>query len=269
MYYIIEKLAGKHTITVEHLAHLARTKNWDATKLRNKLEEKKFPLEFHKDGKLINIQKPYEILYDLFQLTKAEQNLLEAFSLFPYLSLAAKVCNDWLLEDADIKEEENAIFELYEKGWLQLEEDNYLMHPMFAQFIFDKCKLKEQFHKNLLKTYEKYLELPENGSILYCQKYLPFAETIDKKLDKIDKIQKSSFENSIDKLLHYIGKYESAEKYYEKALKIREEVLGENHPDTASSYNNLAIVYYRQERYEEAETLYKKVIKIREEMPDL
>ena len=41
-------------------------------------------------------------------------------------------------------------------------------------------------------------------------------------------------------------------------------MLGENHPDTAMSYNDLAYVHERQGEYGEAEELYKKSLKIRE-----
>ena len=42
------------------------------------------------------------------------------------------------------------------------------------------------------------------------------------------------------------------------ALKIREEVLGKDHPDTATTYNNIAGVYYNQDKYDEALKLYLK-----------
>ena len=45
-------------------------------------------------------------------------------------------------------------------------------------------------------------------------------------------------------------KYEKAKELYEKSLKIREYVLGEKHPDTATSYNNLACLYYSQKKYQ-------------------
>lgn len=98
--YVIESLAGRHTITVELLAHLARTKRWSVKGLREELEQKGFRLTFHKDGELVNIQESYEKLYNMSELTKAEQNILEAFSVFPYIPLAAGTCNDWLLDDA-------------------------------------------------------------------------------------------------------------------------------------------------------------------------
>ena len=44
--YIIETLVARHTITIEFLAHLARTKNWSAEKLRKELEQKGFRLEY-------------------------------------------------------------------------------------------------------------------------------------------------------------------------------------------------------------------------------
>ncbi len=40
-----------------------------------------------------------------------------------------------------------------------------------------------------------------------------------------------------------------SEELYEKSLVIRERVLGEGHPDTAVSYNNLAGLYKSQEKY--------------------
>ncbi len=46
---------------------------------------------------------------------------------------------------------------------------------------------------------------------------------------------------------------------------IREKVLGEHHPDTAWSYNNLAGLYMQQRMEKEAEEFYKKSLAILEE----
>ncbi len=40
-----------------------------------------------------------------------------------------------------------------------------------------------------------------------------------------------------------MGEYQKAEHLYQKDLKISEKVLGEEHPSTATSYNNLAGLY--------------------------
>jgi len=60
------------------------------------------------------------------------------------------------------------------------------------------------------------------------------------------------------------GDYVQAESYYKKALAIREQHLGFNHPRTASTYCNLARLYSALVRYEEAESLYRKALSIHE-----
>ena len=44
------------------------------------------------------------------------------------------------------------------------------------------------------------------------------------------------------------GKYAEAGPLYERSLAIREKVLGPDHPDVATSLNNLAIGLYYQVR---------------------
>ncbi len=40
-----------------------------------------------------------------------------------------------------------------------------------------------------------------------------------------------------------MSKYTKALEYYEKSLKIRLKLLGEEHVDTAANYNNIGFVY--------------------------
>ena len=63
-----------------------------------------------------------------------------------------------------------------------------------------------------------------------------------------------------------IGQYNLAEPLYERALAIREKVLGEEHPDTATTLNNLAWLYESQGRYDEAEPLYERALAIYEKV---
>ena len=62
--------------------------------------------------------------------------------------------------------------------------------------------------------------------------------------------------------LYHQGKYNEAIYLTEKALAIRKKVLGENNLDTATSLNNLALLYQSQGRYSEAEPLYKQALAI-------
>ncbi|WP_287742819.1 CHAT domain-containing protein [Microcystis sp. M169S2] len=65
--------------------------------------------------------------------------------------------------------------------------------------------------------------------------------------------------------LYQQGKYNEAIPLAEQALAIRKQQLGENHPDSASSLNNLAGLYESQGRYSEAEPLYTQALAIRQQ----
>ncbi len=179
--YIIEHLAARHTLTVELLAYLAQTKDWTVKKLKEELERNGFQLEYeNEEEELVNIQKSYEILYNLSELTEEEKNILEAFSVFPYLPLSSEVCKEWLLCDIGGKEQEDIFKRLYRKGWLQEEQESYLLHPVFSQFIYEKCKPRLERHRGLIEACKKSLEIPENRVVLECQKYIPFEKVLPK-----------------------------------------------------------------------------------------
>ncbi|MDB9456859.1 tetratricopeptide repeat protein [Dolichospermum circinale CS-545/17] len=52
------------------------------------------------------------------------------------------------------------------------------------------------------------------------------------------------------------GLYQVAEFWYQQLVKVCQIVFTNDHPDVASSLNNLAILYYNQGKYSEAEPLY-------------
>ena len=264
--YVIENLAGRHTITVELLAHLARTKHWTIKRLREELEKKGFRLTFHKAGELVNIQESYEKLYDLSELTGAEQNVLEAFSVLPYIPLPTELCNQWLLLDARVSEDDDILMGLYQKGWLQVdwEQESYAMHPVFAQFIYEKRKPNAEKHAGLIEACRDCMEIPDSGSALECQKFIPFAEKIVEKLNMGKELEQIGFLSKFAYLLHYVGQYRETEKLFNSLLKIDRERWGENHPEVAIGYSNMGSVYEEQGEYEKAKELYEKSLRIHE-----
>ena len=58
------------------------------------------------------------------------------------------------------------------------------------------------------------------------------------------------------------GNYAEAEPLHRRALAINEQALGPEHPLTAISLDNLAVLYNKQGRYAEAEPLYKRTLAI-------
>ena len=60
------------------------------------------------------------------------------------------------------------------------------------------------------------------------------------------------------------ARYAEAEPLYRRALAIREAALGPDHPGTATSLYNLAVLLLAKARYAEAEPLYRRALAIDE-----
>ena len=64
-------------------------------------------------------------------------------------------------------------------------------------------------------------------------------------------------QNDLGDLEHFLG-------HDQRSISIKEKALGPDHPDLATSLNNLAILYRSQGRYEDTEPLYQRFISIKE-----
>jgi CHAT domain-containing protein len=64
--------------------------------------------------------------------------------------------------------------------------------------------------------------------------------------------------------LYRAGRYAQAVPLMQRSLAIREKALGPEHPDVATSLNNLAELYRAQGQYAQAEPLYRRSLAIRE-----
>ena len=71
--------------------------------------------------------------------------------------------------------------------------------------------------------------------------------------------------NKLGYYLRMVGDYAAARPLFERALAIREQVLGPDHPDTALSLNNLALLLRDQGDYAAARPLYERALAIREQ----
>jgi tetratricopeptide (TPR) repeat protein len=71
--------------------------------------------------------------------------------------------------------------------------------------------------------------------------------------------------NLIGRYLHLRGRLEETEPLYDGALRVREDILGSNHPDVATSLHNQAWLYLDQGKYAEAELLVLRSLITREE----
>jgi len=52
----------------------------------------------------------------------------------------------------------------------------------------------------------------------------------------------------------------------QRALRIYEQILGPEHPNTATTLSSLATLYLEQGKYEQAEPLYQRALRIKEQV---
>ena len=64
--------------------------------------------------------------------------------------------------------------------------------------------------------------------------------------------------------LYQAGEYDEALPLAKRALTITEAIRGPSHPETATSLNNLAMLYLAKDEYDRAEPYYQRALKIRE-----
>ena len=261
----IIELAGYHTLTIELLSKtLEKRRSTTAEDFFNILVEKGFNL-----NKVINIKidsnwdsennqkKFFEHLtkvFDLADLTKREKWLLIQFSILPSEFIPFMNIYEWLQIKIDEQDDFNTLFDsLTEMGWLKKEDnnENYKLHQVIQDVILnneenitDKCEdIISFFIKELHKK-------PKENSLLKSQ-YVIYAKTISEKVFP-ENNSIAALNLSLSIICLDLGKYEDALQFQLKALVIQEKILDKNHPDIATSYDNLAGVHQALGKFEDA-----------------
>lgn len=120
-----------------------------------------------------------------------------------------------------------------------------------------------------------YLFSYDNVSLRKYWNYLNQTDPVKFSLDIYRSNNNAELENDVyANTLNQIGffvennysKYDLAWFCYERALKIRQEVLGEHNVDTAISYNNLGTLYLELGKYEESIKMYQYALSIRKDL---
>ena len=100
-----------------------------------------------------------------------------------------------------------------------------------------------------------------------CQRYLEQVEACDVLIQRYHLLLPEAAE-LLDRAGTYVREhmwYTQAEPLYRRALAIREQYLGPEHPDTATILHNLAILQRDTGNFVEAEQLYQRAMAIREQ----
>jgi len=96
-----------------------------------------------------------------------------------------------------------------------------------------------------------------------------FLDAASEKLEdkfEAEPLVEASIRHTLGNTYRNIGDFDSAQEHLELARKIRVEKLGEQNPETLSTGDGLARVYWRQGRYDEAQLLFTKTVEGRRQV---
>ena len=177
--------------------------------------------------------------------------------------------------------------QLYELHLIQWVEDTegeskIRIHPLVREFLKVKLdaieqafELKQVFAETIVATAQEIPFYPTQQSIKSVKDAIPHLTEVAQNLtDAVSDENLIWVFLGLDRFYSGQGLYALAEPWCKQCVSVVETRLGEEHPDVATSYNNLAQLYKSQGRYSEAEPLCKKALELfqrllGEEHPDV
>lgn len=173
---------------------------------------------------------------------------------------------------------ESAVEELYGCHLVQhLEEegkDLYIIHPLIREFLQIKLtassgikEVKKAFTNNFIEIARSIPDSATLELINSVKNAIPHLTEVAENL--IDVVKDENLIWAFVGLAIYYkeqGLYTLAEPWFNKCFSIVESRLGKNHPDFATSLNNLAVIYNLQGKYKQAEPLSIQALELRKQL---
>ncbi len=106
------------------------------------------------------------------------------------------------------------------------------------------------------------------GAWSQCQRYLDQIQVCNQLVQEQHVLLPEAAE-VLDRAGTYLREsalYALAEPLYQQVLSMREQLMGQEHPDTARSLNNLAILTYKQGKIAQSEALFLQTLRIQEQV---
>ncbi|MES0488970.1 MAG: tetratricopeptide repeat protein [Leptospirales bacterium] len=152
------------------------------------------------------------------------------------------------------------------------QEKSYTIHRLVQEVIRSQLSNDENENKHwaerFVKAFTEAFPEPDFENWAGCERLIEQAPALLRWVEEFD-LESAEAARSLNQVGYYLkerGRYQDVEGYYQKALSIHKNTLGEEHQNTATSLNNLADLYITQGRYDEAEPLYKQALEIRKRL---
>ncbi|MBD2457104.1 tetratricopeptide repeat protein [Nostoc sp. FACHB-87] len=254
--------------------YLAKKQDLSLSKMMGRLKEKRLeqPATVNPEADMtaqLGVQAAFELSWQ--ELAEDDKLLGCVLSLFAAAPIPWKLVEQCLTEKDEDELEEIRDDKLLNLHLLQRKgEGIYQLHPLLREFFQSKFtsleqveEFKRSFCQVMVAVAKQIPETPTLKEINTVSLATPHIAEVANNL-----IQYVSDEDIISPFVglgsFYEGQglYTQAEPWYQQCLSIVQNRLGENHPDFATSLNNLALLYHSQGKYDQAEPLYLQALEL-------
>lgn len=154
----------------------------------------------------------------------------------------------------------------------QAETHTLSMHRLVQAVLLDAMteEKREQWTGQVTAAldagFPEVLPATEHAAWKQCERLLPHALLCLHQEAAEESPVLASLAYKTAQYLRVRGRYGEAELLFQRALHIRERILGSDHPEVARTLNYLALLFWTQGKYAEAEPLYRRALHIREQV---
>ena len=264
------ELAGRHTLTVELLAKVAKDGLLDVPQLFEQVKQTGFDLSGLTDttadglhsGTELQSQRQLQLhehlskLFQLASLAPNEQAILRTVAILPYQAYHGK--NEWMVWLGLDKPQ--PLVNLAKKGWLQRTGQHFAVHPVVADVAKQQILLDPAILRQFAERFNDSIEPEETGhwvaQVGYASPLEALIEALIDALPENDTVTADLLSN-LAEIHNTKGRHDEALSLLEKVLAIREETDEQDHPKVAEARNNLGLVYKALGQYDKAIALFQ------------
>ena len=262
------ELAGRHTLTVELLAKVAKDGLLDVSQLFEQVKQTGFDLsgltettaEGLHSGTELQSQRQHQLhvhlskLFQLASLAEDEKEILRTVVILPYQAYDGK--NElmvWLGLDKP-----QLLVNLAKKGWLQRTGQHFAVHPVVADVAKHQVSLDPAILRQFAKRFHQAIQPDEKGWVVESG-YASALMALIQVLPEDDTVTAGLLTN-LAQIHEGKGQYGEALPLYKWVLKILEKAHDQNHYEVTAARNNLAAVYAALGQYEKAIDYYQQAL---------
>ncbi len=199
---------------------------------------------------------PPSVSYKLRKLSRKYRRLLAATASFTLFLIAAAVVCAWLAiratraEQTAEQERDTAIAEKQradDEAAVATAVNDFLQNDLLGQADIANQSVAGERNKDI-----SVRELLDRA-----------AGNISKKFPGQPRTE-AAILTTLGKAYQALGEYDEAKKHLDRALKLRQQALGQNDPDTIQSNSDLAMLHVERSEFDEAEELLRQVLEARQ-----